>query len=192
MHVRVAQSQHLFSHCVTAGQKLHVRLYECATALTLTFLPCLAEAGIHSMPAAHACITSWKTIQSFTSCTHNPSCPFMQCYFYYFFVLDVLCQSVLDQYTLRDSVGFYSSQFLLLELGCFGFWFILPDFCRGNTKGDLTHLLVHLLTSHPFPFFPFYVLLLVTPIGEFSGVYLSMHWFYFYSLDSSLLSKLHS
>lgn len=38
------------------------------------------------------------------------------------------------------------------------------------------HLLDHLLTSHPFLFFPLYVLLLVTPIGEFSGVYLNVHW----------------
>lgn len=61
MHVRVAQSQHLFLLCVTAGQELHVRLCDCATALTLTFfffLPCMAEAGLHSMPAAHPCVTS--------------------------------------------------------------------------------------------------------------------------------------
>lgn len=37
LHVRVTQSQHLFLLCVTAGQELHVRLRECATALTLTF-----------------------------------------------------------------------------------------------------------------------------------------------------------
>lgn len=35
--MRVAQSQHLFLLCDTAGQELHVRLYECATAPTLTF-----------------------------------------------------------------------------------------------------------------------------------------------------------
>lgn len=41
-----------------------------------------------------------------------------------------------------------------------------------------------------FLFFSFYVRLLVTPIGEFSGVYRSMHWFFFYSLDSLQLKKL--
>ena len=77
-----------------------------------------------------------------------------------------------------------------IRLGWFGVFIHFPHFffvSQQNKKGQMSPVLVHLLTSHPFSFFPFYVLLLVTSIGEFSGVYLSMHCFFFLLL-SRLLS----
>ncbi len=66
---------------------------------------------------------------------------------------------------------------------------LLPQiFVQQKEKGSFDRYLYPSVNLSPVSFFSPYVLLLVTPIGEFSGVYLSMHWFFI--LLSPLLSSL--
>lgn len=156
----------------------------------------MERASLQRHPTKKCNFTHWITA------TINPSSPFMQCYFHYFFVIPKCLFFTVCYYEAVEGLWNYktfgsfstSSQSLfILKAHCFSqlpylcslnvcfFQFLFLGFlwsCFAAYSNCLNFLqqgeIWPVLTFHPFLFFvsSFYVRLLVTPIGEFSGVYL--------------------
>lgn len=192
------------------------RLCDCATALTLTvyftlhgwgwttlhasssslrhilkkkktYNPSLA-ATPSSTPAAHSCsvLLFLCLLCLFNPFFYGAEACLMQPEFQVLSLKRFFYKVLKDFKSYLCSLFIFEVRYQLISFGPTEFWFLYSS----NRKA---RLLVHLLTLTRFLFFPFYVLLLVTPIGEFSGVYLSMHCFFSFTLSTPLYSpKLHS